>query len=156
MKKIILLNSKNIKKKHKNNHPLYEFDKQEITPRKDFDQLYAAFYEVAPNKSTFPFHYHEKNTELFYIIKGCGLLISNNDQAVINEGDVIVCPPGIDGAHKITNTSHNEVLRYLDVSTINSPETVYYPDSNKVGIIKHNESSIFYLDGKQTDYYEGE
>ena len=156
MKNIILLKSDTITKKHKDSHPLYEFDKQEITQRKDFDQLYAAFYEVAPNKSTFPFHYHEKNTELFYIITGSGLLITNNDQAVISEGDVIVCPPGIDGAHKITNTSNDEVLRYLDVSTINTPETVHYPDSNKVGIIKHNESSIFYLDGKQTDYYDGE
>ncbi len=156
MKNILVLNSDKIARKHKNVNPSYEYYKQEITNRSEFSQCYAAFYEVLPNKSTYPFHYHEKNTELFYIIEGEGVLRTNTDKIIVTKGDVIVCPPGAHSSHKLTNISNNQILRYLDVATTNSPDTVHYPDSNKIGIITHNESATFYLNDEEVDYYTGE
>lgn len=154
--KIVLLKEDEIKKSHKNKHPQYEYYKQEITNRDDFDQCYAAFYEIPPLKSNYPFHYHEKNTELFYIIAGQGLLRTNEGDVVVEAGDVLVCPPGKEGGHKLTNLSETETLRYLDVDAVNSPDIIHYPDSAKIGVIIQNQSSTFYRQEAQADYYDGE
>lgn len=156
MNKTVIISESQIIRSHKNVHEPYEYYKQEITNREHFNQLYAAFYEIPPQKSNYPFHYHEKNTELFYIIAGKGLIRTGEGVAVVEAGDVIICPPGENGGHKLTNISDSEVLRYLDVDTTNTPDILHYPDSDKIGIIKHNESSTFYKDGKETDYYGGE
>lgn len=156
MEKTNIIKSSQLKKSHKKEHEPYEYYKQEITDRGDFSQCYAAFYEIPPQKSSYPYHYHEKNTELFFILSGHGLLRTSDGERIVEEGDVIVCPPGEKGGHKLTNLSNYVTLRYLDVDTTNSPDTVHYPDSNKTGIIRHNESCTFYRDGKETDYYDGE
>lgn len=58
--------------------------------------------------------------------------------------------------HKIINSSHNEMLVYLDCDTVNYPDIAYYPNSDKVGIILNGESSTFYRKNTDKDYYEGE
>ena len=121
MEKTIVLKSSQLKKSHKNVHEPYEYYKQEITKREDFNQCYAAIYELPPKKSSYPFHYHEKNTELFYILSGHGLLRTFDGEIAVEEGDVIVCPPGEKGGHKMTNCSEHEILRYLDVDTTTLP-----------------------------------
>lgn len=67
-----------------------------------------------------------------------------------------MCPPTEKSAHKIINTSKNEILKYIDFDTINSPDTIYYPDSGKVGIVIHNKSSNFFRIAEEVDYYDGE
>jgi hypothetical protein len=44
----------------------------------------------------------------------------------------------------------------LDVDTVNSPDVIGYPRSDKVGIIVNGESSAFYKKDTNVDYYEGE
>jgi uncharacterized cupin superfamily protein len=48
----------------------------------------------------------------------------------IATGDVIFIPPGPDYPHQIVNTSAAP-LKYLSISTRESPEVVEYPDSGK-------------------------
>ena len=48
------------------------------------------------------------------------------------------------------------MLVYLDCDTVNSPDVVHYPNSDKVGIIINGESSTFYKKHTNVDYYEGE
>ena len=48
------------------------------------------------------------------------------------------------------------MLVYLDCDTVNSPELVCYPNSDKVGLIVNGESSTFYKKHTDVDYYEGE
>jgi len=45
-------------------------------------------------------------------------------------GDVVFVPPGPDYPHQIINTSAVP-LKYLSISTRESPEVVEYPDSGK-------------------------
>ena len=94
-------------------------------------------------KSNYPYHYHAANTEVFYIISGQGILRTPNGNRSIKAGDYIVCPPSENGAHKIINNSSSEILKYIDFDTTNSPDIISYPDSDKTGIIIHNESSMF-------------
>lgn len=75
---------------------------------------------------------------------------------MIKAGDVIVCPPTENGAHKIINTSETKILKYIDFDTTNSPDIVKYPKSNKTGIIIHDQSNTFFKNNDATSYYDGE
>jgi uncharacterized cupin superfamily protein len=153
---VLIVNQINLTGKHKVEHEPYEFVKYEITPRKDFSQCYVAMYEIPPMKSNYPYHYHIANTEVFYVISGQGILRTPEGDRNIKSGDFIVCPPSENCAHKIINNSENEILKYIDFDTTNSPDIIGYPDSDKTGIIIHNQSSTFYRNEDKVDYYDGE
>ena len=88
---------------------------------------------VAPGKSACPFHSHHAEEEMFFIVKGRGLLRYGAETRAIRAGDFICCPTGgADTAHQIVNDSGEE-LAYISVSTMMPAEICEYPDSKKVG-----------------------
>lgn len=153
---ILVTNENNLIGKHKAEQEPYEYIKYEITPKEAFSQCYVAIYEIPPMKSNYPYHYHAANTEVFYIISGQGILRTPNGDRNVKAGDCIVCPPTENGAHKLFNNSKSEVLKYIDFDTTNTPDIINYPDSDKTGIIVHNQSSMFFKNSDKVDYYEGE
>lgn len=153
---IKITNKNLIEPKHKSEHEPYEYYKYEVTERKRGNQCYVAIYEIPPQKANYPYHYHLKNEEVFYIISGNGILETPSGNRTISAGDIIVCPPSEKGAHKIINSSHTEMLTYLDCDTVNYPDIAYYPHSDKVGIILNGESNTFYKKNTAVEYYEGE
>lgn len=152
---ILIIHEYDLTGRHKAEHEPYEYVKYEVTPRDDHNQCYVAVYEIPPRKSNYPYHYHIANTEVFYIISGQGILITPDGDKNIRAGDFIVCPPSENGAHKLMNNSENETLRYIDFDTANSPDIVQYPDSDKTGVMLHNQPIFFSNTGK-TNYYDGE
>ncbi|MGH4120374.1 cupin domain-containing protein [Clostridium sp.] len=142
--------------RHKCEHDPYEYKKYEVTERSKENQCYVAIYEIPPKKANYPYHYHLKSEEVFYIISGKGILETPNGETIISAGDIIVCPPSEKGAHRIINLSQNEMLTYVGYDTVNSPDIVCYPNSDKVGIIVNGKSSTFYKKNTNVDYYEGE
>jgi len=115
---------------------------------------------VPPGKRAFPLHNHQVNEEMFFILQGSGELRMGDAVHPVRTGDVIACPPGgKDVAHQIVNTGTEE-LRYLAVSTKESPELVDYPDSGKFGILAErpgsNDRFAFIGRADQSlDYWEG-
>jgi uncharacterized cupin superfamily protein len=88
---------------------------------------------VAPGKSACPFHSHYGEEEMFFIVKGRGMLRYGSETRAIRAGDFICCPTGgADTAHQIVNDS-NEDLAYISVSTMMPAEICEYPDSKKIG-----------------------
>lgn len=153
---ILVVNEDDLIGKHKAEQEPFEYIKYEVTPRGDFNQCYVAIYEIPPAKSNYPYHYHITNTEVFYIISGQGILRTPDGERSIKPGDFIVCPPSEKGAHRIINNSDREALKYIDFDTTNSPDIIHYPDSDKTGIIVHNQSCVFYKNEDRADYYDGE
>jgi uncharacterized cupin superfamily protein len=89
---------------------------------------------VPPGKVAFPFHSHRVNEEMFFVLQGHGEIRIGDAVHAIRAGDVIACPPGgAEAAHQIRNTGDQE-LRYLAVSTRETPDVVAYPDSGKFGV----------------------
>lgn len=150
MKEIIITNMEKISPKH-HEHNQYEYYNYEV----ERNQTVVAFYTLPPGKSNYPFHYHTINEEVFYVISGNGVLETFDEKHKIKAGDIVVCPVGKNGAHKITNISETENLVYLDVDTNNKPEIVYYPHSNKLGVRAAGINDNYSLDSK-IDYYDGE
>lgn len=120
---------------------------------------------VPPGKRAFPYHNHQINEEMFFILAGEGEVRIGPDTFPIKSGDIIACPAGgKETAHQIVNTGPVE-LKYLGVSTTLSPDICDYPTTGKVGILaelfpENGQSRRLMMlgrDGESTvDYWEGE
>jgi uncharacterized cupin superfamily protein len=119
---------------------------------------------VAPGKRNCPFHSHRIAEEMFFILEGSGELRMGSERHPIRAGDFIACPPGgPDHAHQIINTGEVE-LRYLAVSTTDSPDICEYPDSGKylvyaAGDPAEGNAGPFHVIGRDSaslDYWDGE
>jgi len=85
---------------------------------------------VAPGKRGCPYHLHHAQEEAFVVLEGRGTLRVAGEMLELKAGDVVFIPPGPDYPHQIVNTS-DAPLKYLSISTRESPEVVEYPDSGK-------------------------
>ena len=88
---------------------------------------------VPAGKRAFPYHAHHVNEEMFFVLEGRGSIRIAGSSHKIREGDFISLPPGPRSAHQIVNDS-KAPLRYLAVSTMETPEVAEYPDSRKLGV----------------------
>lgn len=140
-----------LKKEHKN----YEYVKHELIPKGYANQCAVSLYEILPGKSAYPYHYHTKNEESFYIISGSGILKTPDKEDRVTAGDFLFFPANEKGAHKLTNTSDTELLVYLDFDTYNDIDVALYPDSGKIGVWGKNVNQVYKV-SNQVDYYEDE
>ena len=124
-------------------------------PRGEAKQCTVSIYEIPPLKSAYPYHYHCKDEEVFYIISGEGVLRTPEGERAVKAGDLLFFPADESGAHKLTNASETENLIYIDFDVIHDLDAAVYPDSGKIGIWGKNINRVYRLDS-DVDYYEGE
>jgi uncharacterized cupin superfamily protein len=114
---------------------------------------------VPPGMSACPFHSHRAEEEMFFVVRGTGLLRYGSETRPIRAGDFICCPTGgPDTAHQIINDSGEE-LAYLSVSTMMPAEVCEYPDSGKIGAFGGSGSDrIRHIarPAQALDYWDGE
>ena len=147
-------NIDDLPRKHKADAEGYAFIRQDFLEVREAQSL-VRVYEIPPGKSAYPYHYHLKNEETFFVIKGEGLLRTREGERKVRSGDLLFFPAGEDGAHKLTNTSETDPLVYLDFDIIHDLDVTVYPDSGKIGVWGKDTSKIYRLDD-DVDYYEGE
>jgi uncharacterized cupin superfamily protein len=95
------------------------------------EKLGASLFELPPGASSFPLHVHHANEELIVVLAGQPTLRGLDGERELAPGEVVACPTGDRGAHRIDNRS-DEPVRFLIVSTMIAPEVNTYPDSGKV------------------------
>jgi uncharacterized cupin superfamily protein len=89
-----------------------------------------------------------------FVQSGRGQLRLDGEHLQLESGDYVAMPADERGAHKVINDS-DEPLRYLLFSTMNDPDVIVYPDSEKVGVFAgsapgdHDQREF-------TEYYERE
>ena len=67
-------------------------------------QLGASLFELPPGAASFPLHIHYANEEMLVVLAGRPTLETLIGIArVLEPGEVVVCPAGRDGAHRLTN-----------------------------------------------------
>ena len=147
-------NIDDLPRKHKSGAEGYEFYRKDVLQVLEARSLVRVF-EIPPGKSAYPYHYHLKNEETFFIIKGEGILRTPEGERPVRPGDLIFFPAGEDGAHKLTNTSEREMLMYLDFDIVHDLDVALYPDSGKIGIWGMDTNKIYRI-GDDVDYYENE
>ena len=95
------------------------------------EKLGASLFELPPGASSFPLHVHHANEELIVVLSGRPTLRTLDTERELAPGEVVACPTGRRGAHRIDNRS-DEPIRFLIVSTMIAPEVNEYPDSGKI------------------------
>jgi len=85
---------------------------------------------LPPGKRGCPYHFHYAQEEAFVVLEGEGTLRVAGEMLALATGDVVFIPPGPQYPHQIINTSAAP-LKFLSISTRDSPEVVEYPDSGK-------------------------
>jgi uncharacterized cupin superfamily protein len=137
----------------------FESDAVRIGPLLGAKDLGFSYDVVQPGKISCPFHSHRAEEEMFYIVRGTGLLRYGKDTRKLRAGDFVCCPVGgPDTAHQIINDSDAE-LAYISVSTMKPAEVCEYPDSGKIGAFGgEGESRVRHLTevGAKVDYWKGE
>jgi len=133
----------------------FECSAVRIGPLLGAKDLGYSYDVVPPGRRSCPFHSHRGEEEMFFIVRGRGLLRYGEETRPIRAGDVICCPAGgAETAHQIVNDSDAE-LAYLSVSTVHPAEICEYPDSKKIGAfaagVRHLTRAA---DG--VDYWTGE
>ena len=96
------------------------------------EEIGCSLYELPGGRRSWPYHYHTGNEEALFVLEGAGTIRLDGEMHPLEEGDYVALPAGESGAHRVINDSEGP-LRYLMASTMNEPEVLVYPDSDKVG-----------------------
>jgi uncharacterized cupin superfamily protein len=106
---------------------------------------------VPPGRTACPFHTHQRDDEVFYVLSGRGVLRYGDAIDEIGAGDCISCPAGTGTAHQIANPFDADLV-YLAIGSNDPHEVCTYPDNGKVMV--RSLKTVGYL--QQADYMEGE
>ena len=140
---------------HKCEHEGYEYYRRKFVPFGAAKHTHVCVYEIPPMKSAYPYHFHYKTEETFYIISGIGTLKTPEGEKTVTAGDLLFFPAGEAGAHKLTNASETENLVYIDFDATHELDVAVCPDSDKIGIWGMGINQIF-PKSADVDYYDGE
>jgi uncharacterized cupin superfamily protein len=125
-----------------------------LTPSMDTGKLGANLTRVPSGRVAVPFHAHQLEDEVFYILEGRGVLRYGDTLQDVRPGDCISCPAGTGTAHQLANP-FDEDLVYLAFGHNDPNEVAFYPDSGKVGVFGPGLRKILRADA-ELDYFEGE
>lgn len=122
-------------------------------------KLGATIDILAPGKRGCPYHLHHAQEEMFIVVEGSGTLRVAGEMLPLKAGDVIFIPAGPEYPHQIINTS-DAPLKYLSISTMETPEICEYPDSGKylaeASLDRATPFDVIDRKGPSLDYWEGE
>ena len=93
----------------------------------------ASLWQLPPGESAYPYHYHFGDEELVIVIRGRPTVRIPDGTRELDEGEVLHCPLGEDGAHQILNRT-DDTVTFLSVSSNGHTDVVVYPDSGKLGV----------------------
>ena len=133
----------------------------EIGQQAGTKELGVSLYELRPGEAVCPLHIHYGNEEMIVVLSGRPTLRTLDDERDLVPGEVVACPRGKAGAHRLDNKTEEDT-RFLIFSTMMAPEVVEYPDSGKIlarsTVDRGDENwlrKIFRADDS-VGYYDGE
>ena len=147
-------------KEHEQRAPLYDSLCARLARGTAATKLGISVDIVAPGQRSCPYHFHYAQEEAFVILEGEGTLRVAGEMLALVAGDVVFIPPGPAYPHQIINTS-NAPLKYLSISTKDSPEVVEYPDSGKYLASATRNGNAYgfarmHREKDDLDYWDGE
>ena len=155
MDKILHSKIEDIPVSHRNEHDDYEYFRRKFVPFGAAGNTAVSVYEIPPHKAAYPYHFHHKNEETFYIISGEGILRTPDGERKVCAGELLFFPTGREGAHKLTNCSDTQNLVYIDFDAVHDVDIAVYPDSEKIGIWGKGINKLYH-EGDDAAYYDGE
>jgi uncharacterized cupin superfamily protein len=156
---LLIRNCNEVPMERETREPLYDSHGCRLARGTAARKLGASYDVVEPGKRGCPYHFHHAQEEMFIILEGAGTLRVAGEQLPIKAGDVIFIPPGPEYPHQIINTSDAH-LKYVSISTKETPEIAEYPDSGKylayAGVGQDARFNVMARPGGNLDYWDGE
>ena len=124
-----------------------------MTPsmREHGGRLGVNLMRVPPGRAPCPFHLHQREDEVFFVLSGRGVLRAGDEVRELRAGDCVSCPAGSGVAHQLGNPC-DEDLVYLAIGPHDPDEVCSYPDNGKVLVrslqLIGRLSNLDYLDGE--------
>jgi uncharacterized cupin superfamily protein len=156
----LIRNFETAPKTHEQRVPLYDTLCARLSSDSLAQKLGISVDIVAPGMRACPYHFHYAQEEAFVVLQGAGSLRVADEMLPLIQGDVVFIPAGPDYPHQIINTS-DAPLKYLSISTRDSPEVVEYPDSGKYLVTASREGNPYgfarmHRGEDDLQYWEGE
>ena len=155
----LIRNFNEVPLEHQVRAPLYDSLAARLGTGTVAKNLGASIDTVAPGKRSCPYHFHYAQEEMFIVLEGTGTLRVAGEMLPLRTGDVVFIPPGPKYPHQLINTSELP-LKYLSISTRESPEIVEYPDSDKhLAMARRADGTNFdalQRNDQNLDYWDGE
>ena len=102
--------------------PPFRWRRARVGRQAGAQQLGASLFELPPGAASFPLHAHYANEEMLIVLSGRPTLtVADGTQRELQPGELVACPAGRDGAHRLDNAT-DEPARVLIVSTMHAPE----------------------------------
>ncbi|MEO7850677.1 MAG: cupin domain-containing protein [Rubrivivax sp.] len=117
-------------------------------------KLGLGFDILEPGKRGCPYHLHHAQEEMFIVLEGRGTLRVDGEMLEVTAGDVVFIPAGPDYPHQFINTSDSP-MKYLSISTRETPEICEYPDSGKYAAYGGDFDAVQRASAT-LDYWDGE
>ena len=114
-------------------------------------RLGVVLCRVPPGKSGCPFHTHQREDEVFFVLSGRGVLRYGDDVREVGAGDCITCPAGTGIAHPLANPFDTD-LRYLTIGMNDPDEVCTYPDSGQIMVRSLGRNGFLH----EADYFVGQ
>lgn len=130
LRALLIRNHESIEKQREQREPLYDTLCARLGTGTAAGKLGISVDILAPGKRGCPYHFHHAQEEAFVVLEGEGQLRVAGELLALRTGDVVFIPPGPQYPHQIVNSSAAP-LKYLSISTRESPEVCEYPDSGK-------------------------
>ena len=162
LRALLIRNVETIEKQREQRDPLYDTLCARLGTGTAATKLGISVDILAPGKRGCPYHFHYAQEEAFVVLEGEGQLRVAGELLALCAGDVVFIPPGPQYPHQIINSSAAP-LKYLSISTKESPEVCEYPDSGKylamaaspLGDTTHRFSRM-HRAADDLDYWDGE
>lgn len=141
----------------------FEVLRKPMTPTADACNLGSSLYRLEAGKTALPFHHHSGNDEAVYMLSGEVSLRLGEERHTLKAGDYITFPAASGVAHQISNPG-NATAEFLCISTMEKTDVVFYPDSQKVGVMAgvapggkaDGWNSISFMQHAPVEYWQGE
>jgi len=126
---------------------------QVLTPtmRQAGGKLGLVLNRMPPGRVGCPFHTHQLEDEVFYILEGTGTFRYGEAVYAVRAGHVLSCPAGTGIAHQLANTGDVDLV-YLAMGNYEPREVCTYPDSGKVMVRSLKTVGLL----EKTPYMHGE
>jgi uncharacterized cupin superfamily protein len=127
-----------------------------LTPsmRERGGSLGVNWMRLPPGRTAVPFHGHQLEDEVFFILSGRGVLRYGDELRQLRANDCVACPAGTGIAHQIANP-YDEDLVYLSIGPHDPDEVCFYPDSGKVAVRSLRRigwlENVEYMDGESDE-----
>jgi uncharacterized cupin superfamily protein len=87
--------------------------------------------KLAPGSCSALRHWHTRQDEFIYVIKGEVTLITNTGEQILKPEMMAAFPAGEEDGHKLINRSDTEVI-YLEIGDRTSDDEAIYPDDDLI------------------------